>query len=92
MKPTEPPTAIEGQRIDYGPPEGVPEEECDHLITVVGELSGGAWDGIRTLTSYWKPSKEELDYLIENDGFVELMLIGTTHPPVALNVVNKDGK
>lgn len=92
MKPTEPPTEIEGQKIDYGPPKGISEEECDHLITVVGELRGGAWDGVRSLTSYWELSKEELDYLIKNDGLIELIVLGNSQPPVALNVVDRDGK
>lgn len=36
------------------------------------------------MTSQWKPSKEELECLL-NGGCIELSILGHTHPPVILS-------
>lgn len=53
---------------------------CDALpITRV------TYDGIDAVVSYWKPTAEELAVL-NAGGSVELSVIGSTMPPVALMV------
>lgn len=42
-------------------------------------------DHVPGMESYWKPSKEEL-VMLNNGGFVKLTIVGTTHPPVSVEV------
>lgn len=92
MIPVEPPLKVKGQRVDYGPPTGTSEEDCGHLITIKGEIYGGVFDGVTTTTSYWQLSQAELDYLIVNEGLIEVGLMSSYQPPISLNVVNKEGE
>ena len=53
-------------------------------ITVV--VSGdGEVDDVPCMRSAWRPSREELALLLDG-GYIELCVLGTTHPPVMLNV------
>lgn len=46
---------------------------------------GVIWDKVeRSYKSYWKPTKEELEHLI-NGGYVELSILGV-QPPVRVSV------
>lgn len=39
--------------------------------------------GVNVMTSAWKPTKEELQ-LLNNDGIIQLSIMGTLHPPVSM--------
>lgn len=85
MYPVEPPDSFVGQRIDYGPPKGVPEEDCGRLVTVCGEVNGGSMDGVHTLTSFWRLTEEEIEKVIKS-GTVKLTLLATIQPPVIVEI------
>jgi hypothetical protein len=41
------------------------------------------------MQSVWKPTKEELEVL-NNDGFVMLIVVGIQHPPVQVEVLRNE--
>jgi hypothetical protein len=44
------------------------------------------WHGIPSFISIWKPSIAELNHLLKG-GHVRLLVVGETHPPVSLDVL-----
>lgn len=69
---------FEGQTILLGPPPGTPRGECGALPVI-------AYPERRVLSSFWKPSPEEL-IMLNNGAHVRLDVYGGGHPPVALSV------
>lgn len=62
-----------------GAPPGVPIEECEALPITVTNYSCGHVG----LKSFWKPTDEELEVLLQG-GFVTLEVLTDNHPPVIL--------
>lgn len=62
-----------------GAPSGVSIDECEALsITVINYDCGHVG-----LKSFWRPTDEELEILLQG-GFVTLEVLGNNHPPVIL--------
>lgn len=49
-------------------------------------VTRGSFGGYQGFASYWKPSKEELD-ILNNDGLIELDVLGKNHQPANIQVV-----
>ena len=65
-----------------GPPKGM-EDSCQKLSATMLTNEG---DGQVTITTFWKPSPEELA-LLNSNGSIALWVWGRGHPPVWLDVV-----
>lgn len=61
-------------------PSSLSDEQCQPLPVSVINTGIGA-----TITSFWKPTPEELEALNAN-GVVMVTVLGTLHPPVEINV------
>lgn len=62
----------------------VNQDEYDNL-DILPEMTS---DGVVVMSSLWHPSDEELGQLLDG-GFVRLIILGESHPPVMLNVQEK---
>lgn len=74
------------RKVVYGPPKGVPDSECGTLETLQGTYLGGVFDGTAAVSSFWKPSKEELERLQEGKP-VEFVILVPFCPVMQVNVV-----
>ncbi len=75
---------IKNQTRNLGKPADWDEQKlgpCGSLPIVDAILPGGA----RCMVSAWKPTESELALLNEG-GLVYLTVVGTVHPPVAMQV------
>ncbi len=66
----------------FGAPKGWDQKElpCDALPVKVG-----AFEGFACITSFWKPSAEEL-FMLNNGGVIVLHILSGQMPPVSLAV------
>jgi hypothetical protein len=62
------------------PREWTGPNACEPLPVCVGKN-----DSFKTFTSFWRPTKEEIDALSEG-AMVILTVVGDSHPPVQLGV------
>lgn len=53
-------------------------------VTVI--CDDGEVENVPSMASAWKPTRQELALLLDG-GYVELCVLGATHPPVMLNVI-----
>lgn len=67
------------------PPEGLDDGD-PHLATVSPLPVRRSENGFQ-MTSYWRPSEDELA-ILNAGGVVELVCVGTRHPIVALGAVD----
>lgn len=73
------------QSVKINSPKDVPEEECGDVVALVGQISGGIFDGGPIIRTFWQPSEEELAAL--NAGAViELDFYDVGMPMTAMNV------
>ena len=92
MRPTSVPQSAKEQYphlriIDIGPPPSVSEQDCGHVEAQVGEWKeAGVFDGAPAIRTFWKPSEEELDYLQNHGGLVELVYFSDQMMVTAINV------
>ena len=80
------PQRIPGGRF-IGAPKGWDNEldgQCDALCIMDTLCAGSA-----AMTSFWKPSAQELE-ILNQGGMVQLWVVGHGHPPVALGVIAND--
>lgn len=61
-------------------PKGM--ENCSDLNVWKGNDN----DGTPLIISKWKPTDEEKDMLLSEDGFVYLTIVGNSMPPVGLSI------
>lgn len=64
-----------------GAPPGMSAEECNALPVTVVQFE----DGTPAVVSYWMPSAEERDLIMQLKP-VRLTVLGTTHAPLLLGV------
>lgn len=67
-----------------GAPKGE-EDACDDLNIQRAHTMYGDRP-VKCVVSFWKPTSEELALLNAN-GCIQLCVIGTTHPPLCLDVI-----
>lgn len=56
-------------------------------VTISGD---GEVADVPAMTSGWVPTPEELD-ILNRGGYIELTVLGHQHPPIMLNVSERDG-
>lgn len=66
-------------------PEGVPEEECGTIYSLVGKQEGGIFDGGPVIRTFWTVDAEELEQL-KNGGSIEICFYAYQLPPTAMFV------
>jgi len=64
-----------------GAPRGTPIEECSALPITRVRFA----DGMQGIASFWQPSAAEVA-LISAGKSVRLLVLGTTHAPIAIGV------
>lgn len=76
-------------KVVYGPPKGVPDSECGTLETLQGTYLGGVFDGADAIVTYWRPSEQELQRLVEgiDDPSIEIVILIPLCPVIQVNVV-----
>lgn len=79
MKPVE----FAGQQTLLDPPKGTPRGQCGVLPVMVSDSK--TWPGSQEFTSFWKPSRAELEVL-NDGGHVGLRVVAAAQPPVAVFV------
>lgn len=75
------------QVINIGPPRGVSAQDCGTVEAQVGQWREvGVFDGAPVVRTYWKPSEEELDYLQNHGGVIELTYFSDRMMVTSMNV------
>lgn len=93
MLPTSIPEGMERQgsglvKVVYGPPNGIPDSECGTIETLQGTYLGGVFDGSPAIVTYWRPSEQELEYLLNSkEASIEIVLLLPVCPVMQVNVV-----
>lgn len=66
-------------------PEDMPE--CGELTAMIARNEHGR----QYFVSFWKPTREEITALVRGGSFT-LTIAGPEHPPVALGVLDREGR
>lgn len=75
------------QIVNFGPPQGLGDEHVGTAQAQVGVWKeNGVFDGAPVVRTFWKPSEEELAFLQNNGGVVELIYFSETMLVTSINV------
>jgi len=72
----------------YGAPHNAPEGSIDGLPFHREPVDIGGVE-VTSVTSYWKPTAEELDALAAG-ALIEVRMLGEPIPPIAINIADDD--
>lgn len=73
---------FEGQNLILQPPAGWDQGDAPVGKLPVLRITNG---NVTTLTSYWRPSKQDLEEL-NSGGHIAVTILGDRQPPVAVTV------
>lgn len=96
MRPTSVPQSAKEEQpqlrvINIGPPPSVSDQDCGTVEAQVGSYREvGVFDGAPVVRTYWKPSEEELDYLQNHGGVIELCYFSDRMMVTSMNVEKGD--